>query len=321
MSSRLPGPKGPGRAIMPGCPRPPGGPRTPGDCCNWRWARSGCWTPSCRLRRSCSPGRSAGCWPTRPRVIPPWWPTRSPGTPAWSRSRDGQQRPVRVRAVAARAGHCLAPDGPRRARCVDRLVAGGLVARRGPGRRAHPGREPGDRRTRRSDHLRTARGAAVAAGPSRRPAPFAAARAIGAPAARGLWLLLWASLAYFAVQPANRAPQAMSGMISAMAGGEPELAPLGRARCRRAAGRAGTARVGAAGRRPRGGRRRRVPTALRGPRHAAVGGAAGRGDLGGGAGARRHPHRHGHRPWHRPAADAAGRGLLARRSHPAQRSR
>ena len=40
-----------------------------------------------------------------------------------------------------------------------------------------------------------------------RAAPFAAARAIGAPAARGLWLLLWASLAYFAVQPANRAPR------------------------------------------------------------------------------------------------------------------
>ncbi len=53
------------------------------------------------------------------------------------------------------------------------------------------------------------------------PAPFAAAEAIGAPAARGLWLLLWGSLAYFAVQPANRAPQAMSGTISAMTAGEP----------------------------------------------------------------------------------------------------
>ena len=53
------------------------------------------------------------------------------------------------------------------------------------------------------------------------PAPFVAARAVGAPVARALWLLLWASLAYFAVQPAGRAPQALPSMISAMATGEP----------------------------------------------------------------------------------------------------
>ena len=54
-----------------------------------------------------------------------------------------------------------------------------------------------------------------------RPAPFVAARAIGTPAARSLWLLLWGSLAYFAVQPGNRAPQGLSDLVSAMAAGEP----------------------------------------------------------------------------------------------------
>jgi hypothetical protein len=54
-----------------------------------------------------------------------------------------------------------------------------------------------------------------------RPAPFGAARAVGAPAARVLWLVLWGSLAYFALTPASRAPQATSSMISGMASGEP----------------------------------------------------------------------------------------------------
>jgi hypothetical protein len=48
-----------------------------------------------------------------------------------------------------------------------------------------------------------------------------AARAVGAHAARGLWLVLWLSLAYFALTPANRAPQAVSGMISGMESGNP----------------------------------------------------------------------------------------------------
>src|SRR5215469_7729506 len=34
------------------------------------------------------------------------------------------------------------------------------------------------------------------------PAPFAAARALGAPVARALWAVLWLSLAYFALTPA-----------------------------------------------------------------------------------------------------------------------
>jgi hypothetical protein len=53
------------------------------------------------------------------------------------------------------------------------------------------------------------------------PAPFTAARAVGVPVARALWLVLWLSLAYFALLPANRAPQALHGMIASMAAGEP----------------------------------------------------------------------------------------------------
>jgi hypothetical protein len=53
------------------------------------------------------------------------------------------------------------------------------------------------------------------------PAPFVAARAVGAPVARALWLVLWASLAYFSLMPANRAPQALHDMIAGMGDGEP----------------------------------------------------------------------------------------------------
>jgi hypothetical protein len=54
-----------------------------------------------------------------------------------------------------------------------------------------------------------------------RPASFVAARAVGVRAARALWLVLWGSLAFFALTPASRAPQAASSMISGMASGEP----------------------------------------------------------------------------------------------------
>jgi len=54
-----------------------------------------------------------------------------------------------------------------------------------------------------------------------RPAPFTAARAVGAPVARALWLVLWLSLAYFALLPGNRAPQALHDMIAGMTDGEP----------------------------------------------------------------------------------------------------
>jgi len=53
------------------------------------------------------------------------------------------------------------------------------------------------------------------------PAPFTAARAVGARAARALWLVLWLSLAYFALLPGNRSPQALHDMIAGMESGEP----------------------------------------------------------------------------------------------------
>ena len=52
-------------------------------------------------------------------------------------------------------------------------------------------------------------------------APFTAARAVGAPVARALWLVLWLSLAYFALLPGNRGPQALNGLIAGMESGEP----------------------------------------------------------------------------------------------------
>src|ERR1700677_5100016 len=54
-----------------------------------------------------------------------------------------------------------------------------------------------------------------------RPSRFVAGRAVGTGAARACWLVLWGSLAFFALMPATRAPQAISGMISDMAPGEP----------------------------------------------------------------------------------------------------
>jgi hypothetical protein len=53
------------------------------------------------------------------------------------------------------------------------------------------------------------------------PAPFVAARAVGPTVARGLWVVLWGSLAYFALTPANRAPTAVHDMVAGMASGEP----------------------------------------------------------------------------------------------------
>jgi hypothetical protein len=64
---------------------------------------------------------------------------------------------------------------------------------------------------------------AVLLWPVGRPAaaPFVAARAVGVRAAKALWLVFWLSLAYFALTPENRAPQAVSDMITGMEHGEP----------------------------------------------------------------------------------------------------
>jgi hypothetical protein len=65
---------------------------------------------------------------------------------------------------------------------------------------------------------------AVLLWPADRPgvtAPFVAARAVGVPMARLLWLVLWGSLAYLALTPANRAPQALHDVIAGMGDEEP----------------------------------------------------------------------------------------------------
>jgi hypothetical protein len=62
---------------------------------------------------------------------------------------------------------------------------------------------------------------AVLLWPASRPAPFVAARAVGAPVARALWLVLWGSMAVLQLLPVNRAPQATHDDITAMAAGEP----------------------------------------------------------------------------------------------------
>ena len=76
------------------------------------------------------------------------------------------------------------------------------------------------------------------------PAPFTAARAVGAHVARGLWLVLWLSLAYFTLTPANRAPQGINGMISGMESGNPGwLAALDRGAASLVSGQGGAASV------------------------------------------------------------------------------
>jgi hypothetical protein len=52
-------------------------------------------------------------------------------------------------------------------------------------------------------------------------APYIAARAVGATVAKGLWLVLWGSLSYFAVLGANRSPRGLHNLITTEATGEP----------------------------------------------------------------------------------------------------
>ena len=52
-------------------------------------------------------------------------------------------------------------------------------------------------------------------------APFIAARAVGKPTAKGLWLVLWGSLAYFAVLGGNRSSQGLHDLLNSEPPGEP----------------------------------------------------------------------------------------------------
>jgi hypothetical protein len=51
--------------------------------------------------------------------------------------------------------------------------------------------------------------------------PLIAARSVGATVARTLWLVLWGSLAYFALLPANRAPDGLHDLFAQAAVGQP----------------------------------------------------------------------------------------------------
>jgi hypothetical protein len=54
------------------------------------------------------------------------------------------------------------------------------------------------------------------------PTPsFIAARAVGEPVAKALWLVLWGSLSYFAISGANRSSQGLHDLIDGMTAGEP----------------------------------------------------------------------------------------------------
>jgi hypothetical protein len=55
----------------------------------------------------------------------------------------------------------------------------------------------------------------------KRPARRIASRAVGERTALVLWTVLWASLAYFALQPGDRTPNGLSDEIKAMAAGQP----------------------------------------------------------------------------------------------------
>ncbi len=54
-----------------------------------------------------------------------------------------------------------------------------------------------------------------------RKAPFIAARAVGTPVAKALWLVLWGSLSCFAILGANRSSRGLHNLIDTGANGEP----------------------------------------------------------------------------------------------------
>ncbi len=65
---------------------------------------------------------------------------------------------------------------------------------------------------------------AVLLWPRDRPGPtpsFIAARSVGEPMAKGLWLVLWGSLSYFALDGANRSSQGLHNLVDGMTAGEP----------------------------------------------------------------------------------------------------
>jgi hypothetical protein len=77
--------------------------------------------------------------------------------------------------------------------------------------------------------------------------PFVAATAVGVRAARALWVLLWSSLAYFAIAAGNRTAQGLHDAVAGLAAGEPGwLARLNHASAGLLAGRGLAASIGLA---------------------------------------------------------------------------
>ena len=73
---------------------------------------------------------------------------------------------------------------------------------------------------------------------------FVAARPVGPQVARVLWLVLWGSLAYFAVQPGYRTPQGLRDLFASTAQGQPGwLASIGHDAASLVAGRGGTVSI------------------------------------------------------------------------------
>ena len=241
-------------------------------------------------------------------------PARSTGTPGWSSITPCAERYLRDHPAAARHRDRVAAHGAARPGRLDRVGAGRVVVRRGARDGAERQREPGQRRSRCGDHLRAARGAAVAGRPRRDAGalhrgagggdsgrPGAVARALAQP---GL------------LRAAAGEPGAAGAERHDRGHGERRARLAGRYRPGRRLARRppGTGRLDRTCRRSGDHRRRRVPAAACRPRHPDPGHRGGRGDLGVRRGIRRHLGRRGHRPQFGSAAHPAGPHLLAGRA-------
>ena len=206
----------------------------------------------------------------------------------------------------------LAAHGTRGAGRLDCLVAGRVVVRRGTRDGADRRGEPGQRRARRRDPLRAARGVAVAFRPpgsgycpvhggARGRCPGGAgavARAVAQPG------LLRAAAGEPGAAGAARHDRRDDGRRAGLAG---RAGPRGRLTRRPP----GAGRLDRAGHRPGDRRRGRIPADPGRPGDPGAGHRGGRGVLGVRPGARGDHDRRGHRPQLRAAARPAGPRLLA----------
>ena len=239
---------------------------TPGARCNSAWRPSGCSTACCSTSRSCTPRGSARCSRGPPPATRPSSPARSPGTPPSS-----THHLVLLNTIFATIQLLLGLGIAFRPTVRLALAAsiawslgvwwfgeglGGVLSGTASPLNGAPGAVilyallavllwPADRET---------------------AAPFTAARAVGAPVARALWLVLWLSLAYFALTPGEPGP----------AGAQRHDRGHGERRARLAAGRERGAAV--AGRQPGAGRLGRAGGGARADRRRGL--PAGRGRQG-----------------------------------------